>query len=79
MHPSEGGIPSQIVFAIVTSLHDLFTVIWVGELVTLGVVVLPESRLQRATGGRLYLAGAYLSAWQGMDLPREWEVRPRTR
>jgi len=37
----------------------------------LGVVVLPEARLQRAPGGRLYLAGGYLSAWQGIDLPRK--------
>lgn len=37
-------MPKQIVFAIVTFLHDLFTVIWVGGLITLGVVVLPSAR-----------------------------------
>lgn len=34
----------QIVFAIVTFLHDLFTVIWIGGLVVLGGVVMPAAR-----------------------------------
>jgi uncharacterized membrane protein len=33
----------QIVFALVTFLHDLFTVAWVGGLLTLGVVVIPTT------------------------------------
>jgi len=37
-------MPKQIVFAIVTFLHDLFTVVWVGGLITLGLVVLPSAR-----------------------------------
>lgn len=37
-------MPKQIVFAIVTFFHDLFTVVWVGGLITLGVVVLPAAR-----------------------------------
>jgi putative copper export protein len=34
----------QIVFALVTFLHDLFTVVWVGGLITLGLIVLPSAR-----------------------------------
>jgi uncharacterized membrane protein len=37
-------MPKPIVFAIVTFLHDLFTVVWVGGLITLGLVVLPSVR-----------------------------------
>jgi uncharacterized membrane protein len=37
-------MPKQIVFALVTFLHDLFTVVWVGGLITLGVVVMPSAR-----------------------------------
>ena len=44
VHPLEGDMPKQIVFAIVTFFHDLFTVVWVGGLITLGVVVLPAAR-----------------------------------
>ncbi len=36
-------MPKQAVFAIVTFLHDLFTVIWVGGMITLGVVVMPSA------------------------------------
>jgi len=35
-------MPQQIVFAIVIFLHDLFTAIWIGGLITLGVTVLPS-------------------------------------
>ena len=35
---------TQIVFALVTFLHDLFTVVWVGGLITLGLIVLPSAR-----------------------------------
>jgi uncharacterized membrane protein len=41
-------MPKQIVFAIVIFLHDLFTVIWIGGLFTLGLIVLPATR--RALG-----------------------------
>ncbi|HEY77454.1 MAG TPA: hypothetical protein G4O00_14960 [Thermoflexia bacterium] len=37
-------MPKQIVFPIVTFLHDLFTAIWVGGLITLGVTVLPSAK-----------------------------------
>ncbi len=33
----------------------------------------PEVRLRCDSDGRLRLAGAYLSAWQGVDLPRQWD------
>ena len=33
---------NQTVFAIVTFLHDLFTVVWIGGLITLGITVLPS-------------------------------------
>lgn len=35
---------NEIVFALVTFLHDLFTVIWIGGLFTLGLIVLPTAR-----------------------------------
>jgi len=34
----------QIVFALVTFLHDLFTAVWVGGLITSGITVLPSAR-----------------------------------
>lgn len=34
----------QIVLALVTFLHDLFTAIWIGGLITLGLTVLPSAR-----------------------------------
>ena len=34
----------QIVFAIVTFLHDLFTAVWVGGVITLGITVLPSAK-----------------------------------
>jgi uncharacterized membrane protein len=34
----------QIAFAFITFLHDLFTAIWVGGLITLGLTVLPAAR-----------------------------------
>jgi len=34
----------QIVFALVTFLHDLFTAVWIGGLITLGISVLPAAR-----------------------------------
>jgi len=34
----------QIVFALVTFLHDLFTAVWIGGLITLGLTVLPSAR-----------------------------------
>lgn len=41
-------MPKQVVFAVVIFLHDLFTVVWVGGLFTLGLVVLPAT--QQALG-----------------------------
>ncbi len=35
-------LTKQIVFAIVTFLHDLFTVVWIGGLITLGITVMPS-------------------------------------
>jgi uncharacterized membrane protein len=40
----------QIVFAIVTFLHDLFTAVWIGGLITLGITVLPSARKVLGTG-----------------------------
>lgn len=33
----------------------------------------PKARLQCASDDRLYLTGVYMSAWQGIDLPRQWD------
>jgi len=37
-------MPKPIVFAMVTFLHDLFTAVWVGGLITMGIVILPAAR-----------------------------------
>ena len=37
-------MPNQIVFAIVVCLHDLFTAVWIGGLITLVLTVLPSTR-----------------------------------
>lgn len=37
-------MPKTAVFAIVVFLHDLFTAIWIGGLITLGLTVLPSAR-----------------------------------
>jgi putative copper export protein len=37
-------MPKQTVFALVTFLHDLFTAVWIGGLITLGITVLPAAR-----------------------------------
>jgi putative copper export protein len=37
-------MPKQIVFAIVVFLHDLFTAVWIGGLITLALTVLPSAR-----------------------------------
>jgi copper resistance protein D len=37
-------MPNQIVFAIVIFLHDLFTAVWIGGLITLSLTVLPSAR-----------------------------------
>ncbi len=37
-------MPKQIVFALVIFLHDLFTAVWIGGLITLGLTVLPSAR-----------------------------------
>ena len=46
-------MPKQIVFAIVTFLHDLFTVVWIGGLITLGVIVMPSARKVVGAGPQL--------------------------
>ncbi len=43
----------QIVFALVTFLHDLFTVVWVGGLITLGLTVLPSARQVLGQGSQM--------------------------
>lgn len=37
-------MPKQVVLAIVVFLHDLFTAIWIGGLITLTLTVLPSAR-----------------------------------
>ena len=37
-------MPKLVVFAVVTFLHDLFTAVWVGGLIALGLVVMPSAR-----------------------------------
>ena len=37
-------MPKTAVFANVTFLHDLFTAVWIGGLITLGLTVLPAAR-----------------------------------
>jgi len=37
-------MPQQLVFAVVVFLHDLFTAVWIGGLITLGVTVMPATR-----------------------------------
>lgn len=37
-------MPQQVVFAIVTFLHDLFTAVWIGGLITLAVTVFPAAK-----------------------------------
>ena len=37
-------MPEQIIFAVITFLHDLFTAIWIGGLITLALTVLPSAR-----------------------------------
>jgi len=33
----------------------------------------PEAELRCDPDGRLYLTGVHLSAWQSIDLPRQWD------
>lgn len=37
----------------------------------------PEAEVQPAADGQLYLTGVKLSAWEGIDLPRQWDDRDR--
>jgi len=39
----------------------------------------PEARLQCDPDGDLYLTGVYFSAWQGINLAREWDNPDRER
>ena len=43
----------QIVVALVTFLHDLFTAIWVGGLITLGITALPSARRVLGAGPQI--------------------------
>lgn len=44
-----------------------------GELQVLSWCGEPEAEVQCGTDGRLFVTGVYLSAWQGIDLPRQWD------
>jgi len=46
-------MPKQVVFAIVTFLHDLFTAVWVGGLITLGLSVLPAAKQALGKGPQM--------------------------
>jgi len=37
-------MPKQLIYAAITFAHDLFTALWIGGLLTLGLTVLPVSR-----------------------------------
>jgi len=37
-------MPKPIIFALIVFLHDLFTAIWIGGLITLALTVLPSAR-----------------------------------
>jgi uncharacterized membrane protein len=37
-------MPNTIILALVIFLHDLFTAVWIGGLITLGIAVLPAAR-----------------------------------
>ena len=37
----------------------------------------PEAEVQPAADGQLYLTGVKLAAWEGIDLPRQWDDRDR--
>ena len=39
-----------IVFALITFLHDLFTAVWIGGLITLGLTVLPSAKKSLGKG-----------------------------
>jgi hypothetical protein len=50
--------------------QDRLVLSWRGE---------PESRVHYTPDGELYLAGVTLSAWQGINLPRQWDDPRRER
>ena len=37
-------MPKQVLFAVIVFLHDLFTAVWIGGLITLSFTVLPSAR-----------------------------------
>jgi uncharacterized membrane protein len=43
-------MPRQIVYALITFLHDLFTVAWLGGLITLALAVMPALRTTLGMG-----------------------------
>jgi hypothetical protein len=50
--------------------QDRLVLSWRGE---------PESRVRYTPDGELYLTGVTLSAWQGINLPRQWDDPRRER
>ncbi|MGD2164206.1 MAG: CopD family protein [Anaerolineae bacterium] len=46
-------MPKQIVFAMVTFLHDLFTAVWIGGMITLGLTVFPAAREALGKGSQM--------------------------
>jgi putative copper export protein len=46
-------MPKQIVFPVVTFLHDLFTAVWIGGLITLALTVLPAARDALGRGSQM--------------------------
>jgi len=46
-------MPKQVVFAMVTFLHDLFTAVWIGGLITLGLTIFPAARRTLGKGPQM--------------------------
>jgi uncharacterized membrane protein len=46
-------MPKWAVFGLVTFLHDLFSVVWIGGLVTLGLIVIPVARAALGKGPQM--------------------------
>lgn len=52
-------MPNPVAFGLISFLHDLFTAIWIGGLIVLGLAVLPEVRrtLERGPAGKSLMRG----------------------
>lgn len=46
-------MPKQLVFAVVTFLHDLFTAVWIGGLITLALTVMPSAKQALGKGPQM--------------------------